>query len=61
MTAQKGITPRGDVSQGQPDQRLKHRDRQVLTLSDFTDLDTAALGAAHAPESSKAFDDELRQ
>lgn len=39
--------------------RLKRRDRQVLTLDDFTDADIAALEATRAPESSKAFDDEL--
>jgi PHD/YefM family antitoxin component YafN of YafNO toxin-antitoxin module len=39
--------------------RLKRRDRQVLTLEDFTDADIAALEATRAPEASKAFDDEL--
>jgi PHD/YefM family antitoxin component YafN of YafNO toxin-antitoxin module len=42
-------------------QRLKRRDRQVLTLSDFTEGDIAALEATRAPESSKAFDHELQQ
>jgi len=42
-------------------QRLKRRDREVLTLSDFTDADIAALEATRAPESSKAFDPELHQ
>ena len=42
-------------------QRLKRRDRQVLTLDDFTDADVAALEATRAPEESKAFDDELTQ
>ena len=42
-------------------QRLKRRDRQVLTLSDFTDADVAAFEATRAPESSKAFDHELQQ
>jgi PHD/YefM family antitoxin component YafN of YafNO toxin-antitoxin module len=42
-------------------QRLKRRDRQVLTLDDFTDADVAALEATRAPEASKAFDDELTQ
>ena len=42
-------------------QRLKRRDRQVLTLSDFTEADIAALEATRAPESSKAFDHELQQ
>jgi prevent-host-death family protein len=39
--------------------RLKRRDRQVLTLDDFTDEDIAALEATRAPESSKAFDHEV--
>jgi hypothetical protein len=42
-------------------QRLKRRDRQVLTLDDFTDVDVTALEATRAPEASKAFDDELTQ
>ena len=42
-------------------QRLKRRDRQVLTLSDFTEADVATLEATRAPESSKAFDHELQQ
>lgn len=40
--------------------RLKQRDRQVLELADFTDADIAALEAASARESSKAFDHELK-
>jgi PHD/YefM family antitoxin component YafN of YafNO toxin-antitoxin module len=40
--------------------RLKRRDRQVLELTDFTDADIAALEQARAPDSSKAFDDELK-
>ena len=39
--------------------RLRRRDRQVLTLSDFTDADVAALEATRTPGSSKAFDHEL--
>jgi prevent-host-death family protein len=39
--------------------RLKRRDRQVLTLADFTDEDIAALEATQAPDSAKAFDGEL--
>ncbi len=39
--------------------RLKRRDRQVLTLADFTGADIAALEATRAPEASKAFDREL--
>lgn len=42
-------------------QRLKRRDRQVLTLSDFTEADIAALETIRAPESSKAFDHEFQQ
>jgi hypothetical protein len=40
--------------------RPKRRDRQVLELTDFTDADVAVLEQTRAPESSKAFDDELR-
>jgi PHD/YefM family antitoxin component YafN of YafNO toxin-antitoxin module len=40
--------------------RLKRRDRQVLELEDFTDADLAALDQTRAPESSKAFDGELK-
>src|SRR5262249_27577258 len=40
--------------------RLKKRDRQVLGLEDFTDADIAALEESRAPESSKAFDPELK-
>jgi PHD/YefM family antitoxin component YafN of YafNO toxin-antitoxin module len=40
--------------------RLKRRDRQVLQLQDFTDADIAALEETRAPESSKAFDGELK-
>ena len=39
--------------------RLKRRDREVLTLDDFTEADIAALEATRAPESSKAYDREL--
>src|SRR5713226_7229692 len=39
--------------------RLKRRDRQVLGLEDFTDVDIAALEETRAPDSSKAFDHEL--
>lgn len=41
-------------------QRLKRRDRRVLSLEDFTDADIAALEATRAPESAKAFDDEMK-
>jgi hypothetical protein len=40
--------------------RLKRRDRQVLGLEDFTDADIATLEQITAPESSKAFDNELK-
>jgi hypothetical protein len=40
--------------------RLKRRDRQVLGLEDFTDADITALEQTAAPESSKAFDHELK-
>jgi hypothetical protein len=40
--------------------RRKRRNRHVLGLEDFTDADVAALDQTRAPESSKAFDDELR-
>ncbi|MGD0334913.1 MAG: hypothetical protein ABSA90_16915 [Xanthobacteraceae bacterium] len=40
--------------------RLKRRDRQVLELEDFTDADVAALEETRAPDSSKAFDRELK-
>lgn len=39
--------------------RLKRRDRQVMTLADFTDADIAALELTRAPDSSKAYDHEL--
>jgi len=39
---------------------LKRRDREVLGLEDFTDADIAALEETRAPESSKAFDPELK-
>jgi hypothetical protein len=41
-------------------QRLKRRDRQVLGLEDFTDADIAALEETRAPQSSKAFDSQLK-
>jgi PHD/YefM family antitoxin component YafN of YafNO toxin-antitoxin module len=40
-------------------QRLKSRDREVLSLDDFSEADIAALEATRAPESSKAFDHEF--
>jgi len=35
------------------------RDRRLMRLEDFTDVDIAALEETHAPESATAFDDEL--
>jgi hypothetical protein len=40
--------------------RFKRRDRQVLELKDFTDADISALEQTRAPESSRAFDGELK-
>jgi hypothetical protein len=40
--------------------RLKRRNRQVLELEDFTEADIVALEQTRAPESSKAFDHEVR-
>jgi len=40
--------------------RLKRRDREVLRAGDLSDEDLAALEQTRAPESSKAFDDELK-
>jgi hypothetical protein len=39
--------------------RIQLRDRQVLTLDDFTEADVAALEQTRAPDSSKIFDAEL--
>ena len=36
------------------------RDRQVLTLADFTDPDIEQLERTRAPKSAKAFDPELK-
>jgi prevent-host-death family protein len=41
--------------------RLKRRDRQVLELEDFTDADIAALKETRAPDSAKAFDQEVKR
>jgi len=41
-------------------QRLKRRDREVLTLADFTEADIEQLERTRAPESAKAFDSELK-
>jgi PHD/YefM family antitoxin component YafN of YafNO toxin-antitoxin module len=40
--------------------RLKRRDRQVLGLEDFTEADLETLEQTRAPDSSKAFDRELK-
>jgi prevent-host-death family protein len=40
-------------------QRLKRRDRDVLSLNDFTAEAIAALEATRAPDAAKAFDSEL--
>lgn len=40
--------------------RLKRRDRQVLTLADFTEEDIAAIEAAAVPEEAKAFNHEMK-
>jgi PHD/YefM family antitoxin component YafN of YafNO toxin-antitoxin module len=39
--------------------RLKRRDRQVLTMDDFTDEDRAAVAASKAPSAAVTFDSEL--
>jgi PHD/YefM family antitoxin component YafN of YafNO toxin-antitoxin module len=38
--------------------RLKRRDRQVMTLDDFTDEDVAALEKVRAPSEAAAFNHE---
>jgi PHD/YefM family antitoxin component YafN of YafNO toxin-antitoxin module len=45
---------------GEEYHRLRQRSRHVLTLADFTDDDLADLERSRAPESSKAFDDEVK-
>ena len=40
-------------------ERLKSRDREVLTLTDFTDGDRVAIAASRAPADAKAFNGEL--
>ena len=39
--------------------RLKRRDRQVLSLEDFTQADIDALEQTRAPDASKVFDGEF--
>ena len=41
--------------------RLKRRDRQVMTLDDFTDADIAALEKVRAPVEAAAFDHEVNE
>ena len=40
--------------------RLRRSDRQVLRAGELSDADLAALEETRAPETSKAFDDELK-
>ena len=40
--------------------RLRRSDRQVLRANELSDADLAALEETRAPESSRAFDDELK-
>jgi len=39
--------------------RLKRRDRHVMALSDFTELDILAIENAEAPTEASAFDHEV--
>lgn len=39
--------------------RLKRRDRRVMSVSDFTDADIAAIEAAEPPAEAARFDSEL--
>jgi hypothetical protein len=41
--------------------RLKRRDRQVMTLDDFTDEDIAALELVKAPPAAAAFNHEVTE
>lgn len=41
--------------------RLKRRDREVLSLDDFTDADIEALEASRPPIESAAFDNEFKR
>ena len=40
--------------------RLRRSDRQVLRAGELSEADLAALEETRAPESSRAFDDELK-
>lgn len=42
-------------------QRLKRRDRRVMTLDDFTDADLQALLTAEPPPESAQFDNEVTE
>jgi len=42
-------------------QRLKRRDREVLSLDDFTDADITALEASRPPVEAMAYDHELKR
>lgn len=39
--------------------RLKRRDRQVLSLDDFTEIDLQAIRAAEPPEEANQFNHEM--
>ena len=39
--------------------RLKRRDRQIMALSDFTELDILAIENAEAPTEASVFDHEV--
>jgi hypothetical protein len=39
--------------------RLKRRDRRVMSVSDFTDADIAAIETAEPPAEAARFDSEL--
>lgn len=42
-------------------ERLKRRDREVLSLDDFTEADLAALEASRPPPETAAFNHELKR
>jgi prevent-host-death family protein len=41
-------------------QRLKRRDRQVMSIEDFTDEDIAAIRKSMPPSEAAQFDDEMK-
>jgi hypothetical protein len=57
---QKKTSVTGMIKSAEEYDRLKRRDRQVLELEDFAEADIAALEQTRAPESSKAFDHEVK-